>query len=354
MRICYLADAQSVHTQKWLSYFVNKGYEVHLISFRPGTIKGVSIHYVQPIKFLSSKLKYLSCLYLTKKIVHHINPDIIHAHWASTYGLAAAYTGFHPFIVSAWGSDILKVPKQNLLFQWLIRYTLRQADFITTTSKALADETRKYAPLNKNVIIIPFGVEMDKFSPIHKTKKEILTIGTIKALEPLYGIDYLIRAFANVARRFQNVQLQIIGRGSLKNKLQQLSQKLGVIQKVSFVDAVPHDEIPKYLSRLDIFVIPSISESFGVVALEAQAMEIPVVASKVVGLPEVVLNNETGLLVPPKDVTSLTDAIIKLIENPDLRKRMGKAGRKFVNERYNWYSNAEKMTKLYHYTLRLR
>ena len=105
--------------------------------------------------------------------------------------------------------------------------------------------------------------------------------------------------------------------------------------------------LPEYIGKMDIFVMPSLSESFGVSALEAESMEIPVVATNVGGIPEVVVNEVTGLLVKPNNHWALANAIIKLLSNNDLRTKMGKNGRKLVIEKYNWQENMEKIEKIY-------
>lgn len=128
-----------------------------------------------------------------------------------------------------------------------------------------------------------------------------------------------------------------------------MSDSMSISKKVEFLGWVTHSQIPKFLSKLDIFVMPSIgtSETFGVSACEASAMELPVIASKVGGLPEVVKHNETGLLVAPKDTKAIANAIITLIKSPKMRRRMGKKGRALVKRYYNWQENVKEMENLY-------
>jgi glycosyltransferase involved in cell wall biosynthesis len=113
------------------------------------------------------------------------------------------------------------------------------------------------------------------------------------------------------------------------------------------VGGVPHDQVIHYLHKMDIFVVPSFQESFGVAAVEAAAAGLPVVASDVGGLPEVVIDGETGYLVPPADAHTLSQRLAQLIADPSLRRRMGKAGRVLVETHYNWKDNAAQMERLY-------
>jgi glycosyltransferase involved in cell wall biosynthesis len=122
---------------------------------------------------------------------------------------------------------------------------------------------------------------------------------------------------------------------------------LDLTRNVSFLGAVAHSQVPELLENVDIFVMPSIREEFGVAAVEAQAMEIPVVATKVGGVPEVVLDGETGILVAPGNIEQLAQAVLTLIENPALRRQMGERGRRHVLANYRWEDNAALMEKLY-------
>ena len=118
---------------------------------------------------------------------------------------------------------------------------------------------------------------------------------------------------------------------------------------VDFVGRIPHEEVPAFLAGLDIFCMPSRyeSETFGVAAVESQAMEIPVVATTVGGVPEAVDNGVTGLLVPPNDTVKVADAIESLLEDPVKRAEMGAAGRRFVSNKYDWFENASRMERIY-------
>jgi len=345
MKICFLAPANSIHTQRWTEYFDKKGHEIHLISFHFAEIQGVHVHY------LAAPLKpfYLLHIPRIKSLLKKIKPDILHAHYASSYGFVAAALDFHPFVVSVWGSDITTFSKKSLIHRHLIKYVLKKADRVTVTSWFLHSMVMNLVPVNEKISVIPFGIETKKFKPRSEYSYDRETIiGSTKALFPQYGTEYLIKAFSLVESKYGDVRLVLIGGGSLRDSLRKLTGKLKISEKVDFIDQVPHFEIPDYLRKIDIFVVPSIKESFGVAALEASACEIPVIASNTGGLPEVVLHNKTGFLVPPKDHRSLAAAIAELIENPSLRKKFGEEGRKFVSRSYDWVENSQSMDQLYH------
>ena len=356
MKICYLADAGSIHVQKWGRYFVQGGHEVHIISFRNADIPGAKVHFlnnhgfisISPVASLLSRSGYILWTRKIKRLVNKINPDILHAHWATSYGLLAALTGFHPFMLSTWGSDILISPKRHRLMKKIVEFNLRKADAVTATSKMLSQATKKFIYDDKPVHIVPFGVDTKLFSPSEFTPRtNDLCIGVVKSLEEEYGIEYLIRAFKIVIVKGFDCKLLIVGSGSLKEKLISITKRLQLSKLVTFTGRINNDDVVNYLHKMDIFVMPSLSESFGVAAIEASSCSIPVIASNIGGLPEVVIDGKTGYLVPPRDAESIAEKIIKLIEEPSLRQRLGKGGRKFVVDNYEWESCASKMEGIY-------
>ena len=133
----------------------------------------------------------------------------------------------------------------------------------------------------------------------------------------------------------------------MKNKLEDLTKELQIDDKVIFKGYISNEDVPKALNEMDIFVVPSINESFGVAAVEAMACEIPVIASSVGGLKEVIVDKETGYLVPKKDYKEIAKYLKKLILDKNLRTSLGENGRKRVLENYDWNSNVEYMIKIY-------
>jgi glycosyltransferase involved in cell wall biosynthesis len=249
-------------------------------------------------------------------------------------------------VVSSWGKDVVwDSGRKPALRDFWVRFLLRQAKAITSTSEFLARVTAKFAPKGSQIRIIPFGVDWEAFSSQHYRTTEpngSVTIGFVKALEPKYGPEYLLRAFAEVSSRHKDARLLMVGKGSLLPSLRELAAELGVAERVEFPGAVA-------LASMNVFAMASIfdSESFGVAALEASAMELPVIASRVGGVPEVVVDGETGVLVPPRDTGALVRALEELISDPDRGKRMGKAGRELVLSRYTWEKSVDAMEEVY-------
>lgn len=350
MRICYLSGANSPHTVKWCNFFSKKGHEIHLISFDKGEIDNVKIHHID-LKIESSssrikKIRYLFAFNRIRQLINEIQPDILHAHRTTGYAFVAGMSNFHPYILSVWGSDVYDLP-ENIIYKKFVQYNLNKADYIFSTSKAMKNQVNKL--VKREVIVTPFGVDIDKFRPLNKIKNNNkIIVGTIKTLSPKYGIEYLIKAFKIVQdSNNMDLELQIAGKGEQEEDLKKLCKELKLEDRVKFLGYLNQNEVIGTFNRFDIAVFPSISESFGVAAVEAQACGVPVIVSNVGGLPEATAPNYSSILVEKGDVEHLAREINKLVNDHVLRKEMGKNAREFIEKTYNIEDNFGKVEQIY-------
>lgn len=364
MKILILSDSNSIHTIKWVKALINSGIKIKLFSFFSPEADYFNHNQENMISCLNldqalrlnnnifSKLVYLKAIKKVKKLITEFKPDILHAHYASSYGLVGALTYFHPFVLSVWGEDVYNFPRKSILHKAIIKNNLSKADRILSTSNVMKIETQKYT--SNEVFVTPFGIDTKRFSPQKVNslfEPNTLVIGTVKTLEIKYGIEYLIRAFYLLKKKYpeETLKLLIVGKGSQEDYLKQLVRDLNIESDTIFTGFVNHNYVPEYQNMLDISVSVSIddSESFGVAIIEASACGKPVIVSNVGGLPEVVENGKTGFVVESKNPEMIVDAISKLIENRGLRIEMGKNGRDRVMELYDWNDSLNKMISIY-------
>lgn len=350
MKICFLADINSAHTRKWLKYFKETGNEVYVISLEDGEFEGVKVFSLGVDKSIAkkkstlSKLSYLKNIIRIRKIVRDINPDILNAHYASSYGLLGSLCKYKPYILSVWGSDIYDFPNRSFIHKALIKYNLNRADYIFSTGNQMKCEISKYT--SKEIYITPFGIDLDTFNGCKKEHKNI-TIGIAKSLEDIYGVDLLINVFAKLCENNNNILLKIAGNGTKENELKNLARKLGIDKRVKFLGYLNTEELVKFYQEIDVAVFPSRAESFGVAALEAQANRIPVVVSDAPGFKDTVINLETGFIVEKDNTLKFVERIDKLIIDKELREQMGERGRCFVEENYNIENNFNFISELF-------
>jgi glycosyltransferase involved in cell wall biosynthesis len=358
MKIAHISVAEQF-TAMWINSQVSQGHDVHLITLQPDieVLKGATIH---KLPFGKPFGYYLNALHV-RHILKKIKPDILHVHYASGHGTLGRLSGFHPSILSVWGSDVMVTPNESPRMRKTIQKNLRNYDWICSTSHVMAKSVWDLCPGIKKLSITPIGVETTLFAsdPIQRHDSESIVVGTIKTMHPIYGVDILIRAFAlareNIKqhdeRTAHKLKLLLVGSGPQTDVLKALASQLGLSASVEFPGRVPHDTVPLFMNKIDIFVAMSRVESFGVAVVEASACERPVIVSNVGGLPEVVRHEKTGFIIEPESVAGCAEAIVKLVFDENLRREMGRAGRRFVQENYEWNHCLGLMSEIYEKTL---
>ncbi len=341
MKICYLSDINSAHTKKWCKYFVDNGHDVYVISLRKGEYPGAKVYSLEVDDSIrnkesgSGKFEYLKKIKKIKKIVHEIKPDLLHAHYASSYGLFGALCNYHPYIISLWGSDILLFPKQGIIQRNIIKYNFKKADMIFSTSRYMENEAVKYT--NKPIEITPFGIDFNIFNNKNIRNEDEVVIGIVKALEQVYGIDYLIKAFNKIINKYpdKNIKLKILGEGTQSGSLRELVDELEINDNVEFLKPTNLEGVSDFYNKINIAVFPSISESFGVAVIEAQACGVPVIVSDIPAFNETTIPGKTSLICRIKDVDTIVDAVEKLVLNKAFYKEMSKNAEIFVKENFD-------------------
>lgn len=363
LRICYVSNRSSPHVRKFLKHF-RKDHDVSVIlfsdcSFRMDGIKEHIVDFDAHKKNLVVRyVFYLYGILKFRRLIQRMKPHIVHWHYVSSSPLSLAFWGIRNLVISVWGNDVIWDYENREPFgrRLMKRFALKQALRITPSSLYLGQMTKKYlAPKDYGkLFVIPCGVDTTRFNPLRFKKKsegvtEGIVIGCVKHLQEKYGIKYLIGAFALLCQVTSSLRLLIAGEGPLEEELKDLASSLGVRGKVVFTGFIENRFIPQFLSKIDIFVMPSVyaSETLGVAALEASAMEIPVVASRIGGVPEAVIHRKTGTLVAPRDVGKLSGAILELIQDPTLRRMMGESGRQHVLDRFNLKDVSRRFETLY-------
>lgn len=358
-KVLLLSGASSIHTIRWANGLASAGLEVHVVTQQEPIEAFDAKVIVHQFRNLGDLGYYLMAPEVSK-LARKLKPDIINAHYASGYGTTARIINYHPYLLSVWGSDVYDFPYKSWLHKCLLRRNLLAADRIASTSHCMANQVLRLVPALKSPDITPFGVDMDKYRdvPIRRPDdSETITIGTVKVMAPKYGISTLIEAFALVRNKClrdkngieERLRLRLVGSGPQLNELESLARSLGVNACTEFVGRVPHSQVPEELSKIDIYVAlsQSDSESFGVAIIEASAAGRAVVVSDAGGLPEVVLGGHTGLVVNKGDPVAAAEAMETLLLDNELRTCMGLAGREHVDATYSWDKSIEKMLDVY-------
>jgi glycosyltransferase involved in cell wall biosynthesis len=333
-----------VHVQRWVNGLSGRGFDMKVVS-----LGGEEIPNIETVIFpRSGKRTY--AIHMKKGIEAALafKPDLIHAHYATGFAVWLKRAKFRPSVLSVWGADVIDFPTSWFRKQ-VIRNYLTWPTHVTATSQFLKKRTLGLAPgIEDRLTVIPFGVNVPAtMEP--PAEREKVRLCFIKALLPKYGPEVLIDAMAILVERGCNVELSMAGAGELIDQLQKQVAAHKITRQVDLVGFISQEKMPDFLRDHDIMVMPSVldSESFGVAVLEAAAAGRPSVASRVGGVPEVIVDGETGLLVKPGSARALADAIEKLVYNAELRIKMGDAGFEFVKRHYTWDRSLDMMSELY-------
>jgi glycosyltransferase involved in cell wall biosynthesis len=286
--------------------------------------------------------------------------DVVHAHWAIPTGpaaTAAARTLGVPCFITLHGGDVYVNESQGYDFPTrpyvrpVLRWTLRSAQGLTAISEDCKHHALRAGARDADVHLIWNGADLRRFSPAPEGGEAAgfgrHMIFACRQLFPRKGIRFLVEAVARIADRFPEVELVLAGDGFERAELEELARRLGIAERTRFLGWVPNAELPRFYRSAAVSVIPSLEEGFGIPAAEAMGCEVPVVASDAGGLPEVVEDGVTGLVVPRGDVDALADALVRLLSDADLRRRMGREGRKRALRRFDWDHSAERFEALF-------
>lgn len=284
-------------------------------------------------------------------LIRENNYDLIHVHFGFPSGplayIAKKFFGI-PYILSTHGSDVpgynpFRLNFLHKLLRPLLTKIWRNANVLVAPSTKLKELILR-CDTNVKVNVIPNGVDVEKFKPKESQKRGRIKVISVCRITKVKGLQYLIGALKILRGNFE---VEIIGDGPYRKELEKT-----VNEQVRFLGFVDESNLLEYYADADIFVLPSLTESFGIAFLEAMACGLPVIGTEVGGIPEVVANGKTGLLVAPKDATALATALQTLIKDANLRKKMGVEGRHRVEHFYSWKNVTKRYLETYEEVIR--
>jgi len=341
---------------KLAKYLTKKDHEVHVITRNSKTDENLkqtsnnqdkydfNIHHLKITKnrYLEHLEYWIKSFFLLKKI----NPDIIHFQ-SMFIALPSSLMKFllkKPIILSGRGSDIYHFPKSNFL-KFFYKYNLKNADAVVVLTKHMQKAALKI--YNREIYVIPNGIETQKFSGRARTKNiknwKIIYVGGLRKVK---GIKYLLKAMKMIISERTNTSLTIIGNGEEYYSLKKIATDLGIAESVEFLGHVDNDKIPKHLDSSDILVLPSLSEGFPNIILEALASGLPIICTDITGIREIILNGKNGFLVEPKSSQQITKKLFALIDDGNLYEEISR-NNIIAAEKYELNSVLAQMEEIY-------
>ena len=274
-------------------------------------------------------------LSLTQPLVlARLRPDIVHIHSPYPLGEVANWLlGRARATVITHHSDVVRQRGWLCLYGPLLRCVLRAAERIIATSPRYIETSPWLRPVREKCVVIPLGVDAHRFAPTtpYDGPPTLLFVGKLRYYK---GLDDLLRALVEM----QEAHLNVVGDGPMRSSWEALAEKLGLADRVHFVGEVNDADLPRLYHQTHLFVLPANArtEAFGTVLLEAMAAGLPCITTEVgTGTSWVVQHGVTGLVVPPREPEALTQAIVRLLQDRDLRCKMGRAGRERVEQHFS-------------------
>jgi len=371
MRLCFVGTLSSVHLQRWIRFFADTGYDVDVVTtHEPLTFAHptVRVHVVPGVRLgrpaftvLANTLLAAPRIFRLRTLFRQIRPDVVHAHYLNEGALFALLTGVHPFVATAWGSDVLIAPQASTAARLGLRLIARRADLLTCDARHVRDALVRLGADPARVHLTYFGTDVERFHPRRRdpalhdrfAPPGAPVVISLRRLAPIYDIGTLVAAVPLVLRDVPEAAFVLAGGGPEEAALRSLARTLGVSERVHFVGELAEEDLPAYLASSDIYVSTALSDG-GLAASTAEAMAcaVPVIITDVADNGDWIRAGDTGYLIPPRDVRALAAQILYLATHPEVRASVGARGRRVIEERNNWRVEMGRVGALYDGLLR--
>ncbi len=294
-----------------------------------------------------------------KQFLHRWHPDILHAHRVNSAGWLAAASGFHPLVITPWGSDLYRLSRQTRLARWLARYVLTRADLVTADALDLLRVAANYGANPASLHVIQWGVDLACFHPGLPDAPLCAELGlgegpvilSPRAVNPIYNLDIILQALPEVLMALPGSVLILRDYNTdliYKKRLEELITRLDLAKAVRWIGQVePYERMADIYRLADVVVSVPTYDSTPVSILEALACGIPVITTDLPALREWLTPVESGIMVPQRDPHALAKALIQLLTDTKLADRLRKVGPSLVETRANHQLEMEKMEVLY-------
>ncbi|MEX2247616.1 MAG: glycosyltransferase [Dehalococcoidia bacterium] len=358
LRIAVLGDFDGVHTRSWLRWFIDRGHELHAISYYEPRepIDGVTLHVLRPgrrssggaaarrsapsrvprgaIRLVHAVRYWRAGL---RRVVREIAPDVLHAHFLVEHGFYGMAARFHPYVVTAWGSDVLVEPSRDLASGMIARRVARSADLLTSNNAYMAERIVALGAPRDRVHVVTLGADrffLDAWERSVNVRPpepgRTPAVISTRAHEALYNVGEIIDAVA-LAENIEDTRLVVAHGGPEAEELHRRAAPLG--GRVGFAGFLDQAAFRDALSDAEVFVSVPSSDGTSVALLQAMAVGCFPIVSDLPTQRELVEDGVNGFRVPLHCSSCLAEAIERALADPELRRRAAEANRRIVEER---------------------
>jgi len=375
LKICYIGWANSIHVERWVKWFADRGHEVHLITDAIKEIEGVFQYDIKTNSTYRSRLeryidlqfninnkhlKRIGEIFRLRKLIKKIKPVILHSFSLWYPGYLGVYSGFHPYVITVLDGDVLWVKDNTNLFTKLrTKYALTHSDYVVGESEHLISAAVKTGVRKERAAVNKIGVDKKYFyfKENKEEAKKLLGLEGCKvvlsprSISPFYNIDLVLNTVKEVSKNVKNVKYVFLGHHvdeKYFNELKDKAMKNGVDRYCSFIGKVDYITVAKYHQASDVFISLSPKDSGPMALQEAMACGAVPVISDLPSVKELIQDGFNGLLVNPNNGDQIVMSVIKLLDDDEMRNNYVQKNRKIAQEMCDQEKEMNKMESMYY------
>ncbi len=366
MRILYFTQDYTPHDYRFLSSLAKTGHEIYYLRLERRNAQSEDrplpsqVHQIQwrggkkPFQWRDAPFLLIDL----RRVLHWIQPDILHAGPVQSVAFLAALSGFQPLVTMSWGSDML-VDADRM--QKRTHFTLKRTSIFLGDCLAVRNKAKEYGFPVERTVLFPWGVNLEQFSPSSNPGRraemswgeDTFVLLSVRSWETLYGVDVLVRGFARAAEIAPQLRLFLLADGSQSGKLRQILAQHDLLDRVSFPGRVGQADLPSFYQASDLYISASHSDGSSVSLMEALACGLPALVSDIPGNREWITPGGEGWLFPDGDDCALADCILEALRQRERLDVMGKTARALAEQRADWKINFQTMLNGYAQALEL-
>jgi len=366
LRLCYISNPNTVHTRRWLGWFAKRGHTVCLLADVPLKEPWTVVPVIDLSKiFYAPIIRFPVWTVWLRRFLRQWHPDILHAHRVNSAGWLAAASGFHPYVVTPWGSDVYRQPQRSRIARFLAWYTLKHADLITTISQAIGEQAIHLGARAESLSRVQFGVELDIFYPDVPTSQESIDLRrrlsvpanarlvlSARAVHPIYNLDVILQTIPLVCQRFPEAVFIFLDYNTSPEYKTQLDAMIMELGLEAFIRWLPQTsnriEMAELYRLCEVVVSVPTTDGTPVSVMEAMACGKSVVSTDLPSLREFITSGENGWLVPVQQVSPLAEAINQLLAQPDQAAEFGRRANQVVADKADLEVEMRRMEAIYY------